>query len=44
MVQKYKRSMRDYSGLRDDLYTKNEYSIVILILEKQTDNSDLSEK
>ena len=42
MVQKYKWSMRDYSGLRDDLYTKNDYSIVVLILEKQTDNSNLS--
>ena len=44
MVQKYKRSMRDYSGLSDDLYTKNDYSIVALILEKQTDNFSLLKK
>ena len=42
MVQKYRQPMKDYSGLRDDLYAKNDYSIVVLILEKQTDNSHLS--
>ena len=42
MVQKYRQPMKDYSGLRDNLYTKNDYSIVVLILEKQTDNSHLS--
>ena len=36
--------MKDYSGLRDNLYTKNDYSIVVLILEKQTDNSRLSKR